>query len=200
MQDALYVEKYIEDIEEDDFEKIKQGYDLKAKLNQGLISKLELINKTDDNVRIYSNLAYLIAEGLVDIKIAFMRKGTFHYKFGVYVDAEGNEITSCGSDNLTEAAIHRNGESFDITCSWLCSEFDYGKIANTYDGDFSAISISPFVRVQFTKKDRLDALFRISSRRSFLENHDDEKIEPTLTKSGREWFFDQFAFSFSHQF
>ncbi len=77
---------------------------------------------------------------------------------------------------------------------------DYGKIANTYDGDFSAISISPFVRVQFTKKDRLDALFRISSRRSFLENHDDEKIEPTLTKSGREWFFDQFVFSFSHQF
>ena len=119
-----------EDIEEDDFKKIKLGYNLKAKLNQGLISKLELIEKTEDNIRIYSNLAYLIAEGLVDIKIAFMRKGTFHYKFGVYVDAEGNEITSCGSDNLTDAAIHRNGESFDITCSWLCSEFDYGKIAN----------------------------------------------------------------------
>lgn len=119
-----------EDIEEDDFEKIKRGYDLKAKLNQGLISKVELINKTDDNVRIYSNLAYLIAEGLVDIKIAFMRKGTFHYKFGVYVDAEGSEITSCGSDNLTDAAVNRNGESFDITCSWLCSDFDYGKISN----------------------------------------------------------------------
>lgn len=119
-----------EDIEEDDFKKIKLGYDLKAKLNQGLIPKLELIEKTGDNIRIYSNLAYLIAEGLVDIKIAFMRKGTFHYKFGVYVDADGNEITSCGSDNLTEAAIHQNGESFSITCSWLCSEFDYGKITN----------------------------------------------------------------------
>lgn len=119
-----------EDIEEDDFKKIKLGYDLKDKLNLGLISKLELIEKTDDNIRIYSNLAYLIAEGLVDIKIAFMRKGTFHYKFGVYVDAEGNEITSCGSDNLTDAAVNRNGESFDITCSWLCSQFDYGKIAN----------------------------------------------------------------------
>ena len=83
-----------EDIEEYDFKKIKLGYDLKAKLNQGLISKLELIEKTDDNIRIYSNLAYLIAEGLVDIKIAFMRKGTFHYKFGVYIDAEWNEITS----------------------------------------------------------------------------------------------------------
>ncbi len=119
-----------EDIEEDDFEKIKRGYALKTKLNQGLISKFELLDKTDDNIRIYSNLAYLIAEGLVDIKIAFMRKGTFHYKFGLYVDAEGNEITSCGSDNLTDAAIYGNGESFDITCSWLCSEFDYGKIAN----------------------------------------------------------------------
>lgn len=118
-----------EDIEKDDFEKIKLGYDLKAKLNQGLISKLELTNKTDDNIRIYSNLAYLIAEGLVDIKIAFMRKGTFHYKFGVYIDVEGNEITSCGSDNMTDAAINRNCESFDITCSWLCSEFDYGKIS-----------------------------------------------------------------------
>lgn len=119
-----------EDIEEDDFKKIKLGYDLKAKLNKGLISKLELIEQTENNIRIYSNIAYLIAEGLVDIKIAFMRKGIFHYKFGVYVDVEGNEITSCGSDNLTDAAIHRNGESFDITCSWLCSEFDYGKIAN----------------------------------------------------------------------
>ena len=119
-----------EDIEEDDFKKIKLGYDLKAKLNQGLISKLELTNKTDNNIRIYSNLAYLIAEGLVDIKIAFMRKGTFHYKFGVYVDSDGNEITSCGSDNITDAAVYKNGESFDITCSWLCSKFDYGKIAN----------------------------------------------------------------------
>lgn len=119
-----------EDIEEDDFKKIKLGYDLKTKLNQGLISKLELTNKTDNNIRIYSNLAYLIAEGLVDIKIAFMRKGTFHYKFGVYVDSDGNEITSCGSDNITDAAVYKNGESFDITCSWLCSKFDYGKIAS----------------------------------------------------------------------
>lgn len=117
-----------EDIEEEDFKKIKLGYNLKDKLNNGLITKLELIEKTENNLRIYSNLAYLIAEGLVEIKIAFMCKGTFHYKFGIYIDEEGNEITSCGSDNLTDAAINKNGESFDITCSWLCSNFDYGKI------------------------------------------------------------------------
>lgn len=75
---------------------------------------------------------------------------------------------------------------------------DYGDVAEKYCGDFTAISISPFVRVQFTKKDRLDALFRISSRRSFAEDHDDVSVEPTLTHSGREWFVDQFAFSFAH--
>lgn len=33
-----------------------------------------------------------------------------------------------GSNNETRAAIKDNFESFDLTCSWLASDFDAGKI------------------------------------------------------------------------
>ena len=117
------------DISEEDYNKIKLGYDLKDKLNKGLIEDLNQELSIDEQRKL-SILAYLIANNIIDIKIAFMKKGTFHYKFGIYRDAEDNIISSCGSNNFTQAALYDNAESFEITCSWLCSDWDYPKISN----------------------------------------------------------------------
>ena len=117
------------DISEEDYNKIKLGYDLKDKLNAGLIEDLKQELSIDEQRKL-SNLAYLIANNIIDIKIAFMKKGTFHYKFGIYRDDEDNIISSCGSNNFTQAALYDNAESFEITCSWLCSDWDYPKISN----------------------------------------------------------------------
>ncbi len=117
-------------ISKEDFDKIKEGYDLREYLNKQLLEDLDQrLNIAEE--KHLSNLAYLIGIGVVDIKIAFVRHGLFHHKSGVYIDSSGNKIVTCGSDNFTDAAYSSNGETFHVTCNWLCSEFDYQKIIST---------------------------------------------------------------------
>jgi len=63
--------------------------------------------------------------------MAFTKQGIFHDKFGIMKDAGENLICFRGSNNETEAAFRSNYESFDITCSWKASEFDYSKITKS---------------------------------------------------------------------
>lgn len=117
-------------ISEDDFNKIKQGYNLRDNLNKQLLDDLcQKLNMHEE--KCLSNLAYLIANELVDIKIAFIKNGLFHHKIGIYVDKDGNKIVTCGSDNFTDAAYSVNGETFHVTCDWLCSNFDHQKIVSS---------------------------------------------------------------------
>lgn len=117
------------ELSEEDYNSIKKGYKLKSEIEEGLIKDLSDELSLSEQEKL-SNLAYLIAKGIVEIKIAFMPIGTFHYKFGIYRDKNQNIVTSCGSDNFTKAAVIDNAEALSITCSWLCSEFDYEKISS----------------------------------------------------------------------
>lgn len=103
-----------------DYEIMKEGYTARERV----LSKIgqifeEEVNELDcfDSAKI-SNLAFLIQEGVVDIKIAFIKEGIFHDKFGLFEDENGNSIYFIGSFNETVAAIKKNFESFDVTCSW----------------------------------------------------------------------------------
>ena len=115
------------DISEEDYNSIVQGYKLKESLLNDLCNTISypVSYKEEQNL---SNLAYLIANGIVEIKIAFVKRGCFHYKFGIYADANNDIIVSNGSDNFTENAFTENAEALTITCSWQCSAFDYKKI------------------------------------------------------------------------
>lgn len=117
-----------EDISEEDFEMIKGGYDLRDKLTRGLIEKMETVLSKDEEMKL-NNLAYLISKGYVDIKIGFKRGGLFHSKFGICEDSDGDILYFTGSNNETQAAIKHNFESFDVTTSWLSSDFDQQKIS-----------------------------------------------------------------------
>lgn len=120
------------EISEEDFELIKAGYDIRKQLEEGVIQKLDEPLTTQESVN-YFNLAHLIANGYVDIKIGFTKKGIFHSKFGLCTDIENNIIYFTGSNNETEAAIESNYESFDITASWLASDFDVQKLYKARD-------------------------------------------------------------------
>lgn len=111
------------DISDKDFEEIKQGYKIKETVDADLVKSLqENLSLTEE--RQLSNLAYLISLGIVDIRIAFKRKGIFHDKCGIAKDEVGNVICFTGSNNETEAAVANNFESFQVTCSWLdCNGF-----------------------------------------------------------------------------
>ena len=67
-------------------------------------------------------LANLIAEGIMDIKVAFKIDlnvvGIFHEKIGIMEDSEGNRVAFTGSMNETYSGLLHNYESIDVFCSW----------------------------------------------------------------------------------
>jgi DNA phosphorothioation system restriction enzyme len=68
-----------------------------------------------------SALAWLVADGILDFKLALPRnkleRGEFHDKFGIFTDPEGNQISFNGSYNDSIQGT-RNYESIKIFCSW----------------------------------------------------------------------------------
>ena len=73
------------DIDEDTYSEIKKGYDLRKSVSEELVDLLneKLSDREEMNL---SNLAYFIANGTVEIKIAFKTKGIFHDKCGLMED------------------------------------------------------------------------------------------------------------------
>jgi len=60
----------------------------------------------------------MLSEGLLEIKIAFMKRGIYHEKFGIFTDEEGNKVYYNGSANETAAAKTDNFESFRVSATW----------------------------------------------------------------------------------
>ena len=115
------------DVSEDTFDAIRDGFNQKLYLDE--LTKNEMVDKLSLHDRVnLSNLSYLIACGIVEIKFGYCREGLFHSKSGYVSDEEGNEMCFVGSNNETRASITSNYEKFHITTSWLSSEFDRSRI------------------------------------------------------------------------
>lgn len=128
-----------EEISEEDYLLMKEGYEIRSSIKNKLIDnfddKLTLEEEKD-----ISNLAYLISIGVVDVKIAFVRKGIFHDKCGLFYDNSGDIICFRGSNNETEAAMKTNYETFIVTCSWvLDSKGFYEKIITKSKNEFERL-------------------------------------------------------------
>lgn len=119
------------DISESDYRMMVDGYSNKDKIEKELKNK---ISSTDIDID-FSNLAYLVSVGIVEIKIAFTSPGIFHDKYGLMYDDEDNYLYFRGSNNETIAAILNNYESFETTTSWDCSASEKFKI-NSAINDF----------------------------------------------------------------
>lgn len=67
-------------------------------------------------------MANLIADNILDIKIAFTEKetsfGMYHEKMGIISDDSGNSVAFSGSLNETLNALSFNYETIDVYCSW----------------------------------------------------------------------------------
>ncbi len=68
-----------------------------------------------------SALAWMVADEILTFKLALPRnkleRGEFHDKFGIFTDAEGNQVSFNGSYNDSIQGT-RNYESIKIFCSW----------------------------------------------------------------------------------
>ena len=110
-------------LSEEDLKAINDGYanreDLETKI---LLDSFEEPKNYFEEERL-NLLATLIAEGILDIKIAYSlnkdgKIGLFHPKLGLFYDDEENCVAFSGSMNETKSAFNDNYESFDVFTSW----------------------------------------------------------------------------------
>lgn len=142
------------EIDEEDFRIIKKGYSIKADLKNNLLEKLNEKLSLEEEKNI-SNLAYLISRDIVDIKIAFMTEGIFHEKCGLFYDDDDNIICYRGSNNETLAALDKNFESFNVSCSWLDSKGFYMKGINQSIADFEKLWSNQFDNIHVVGADEV---------------------------------------------
>ena len=141
---------------EEDIQSISLGYKTREEvIERALLRDFdEPKNKTE--FRKLNLLANLIAEGILDIKVAFKinanSAGIFHEKIGIVIDAEGNKVAFTGSMNETYSGLLQNYESIDVFCSWRDEDYDRVNIKenafdNLWDNLDTAMEVIPFPKV-----------------------------------------------------
>ena len=108
------------EISKEDYDKIKAGYDLLEEIKPLKLAERNerLTIKTQQQL---GNLAFMIAMGRAQIKIALTKKGIFHDKFGII--SSGNEkVFFNGSVNETKRGMNINYESISVDTSWDSSK------------------------------------------------------------------------------
>jgi len=109
-------------LSEEDIEAMNRGFELREKIiGDALMRELYEVDDYYEQERL-NLLANLIAEGHLDIKIAFIDKnnniGMYHEKMGIIEDCEGNKVAFSGSMNESHTAMKLNYESIDTYTSW----------------------------------------------------------------------------------
>lgn len=107
---------------DEDVEAVKMGYKARDEVIEASLLK-ELIEADTENNRNRLNLlAHLIAQRILDIKVAFTENecgiGIYHEKVGIIEDLQGNQVVFTGSMNESATAMISNYETIDVFCSW----------------------------------------------------------------------------------
>jgi len=109
-------------LSEGDVEAIRQGYKMRDTIMKNVVLRELNEPKTLFEEKCLNQLANLIAQDILDIKIAFTEKnnsvGMYHEKMGLITDRDGNTVAFSGSMNESLTAVSLNYESIDIFCSW----------------------------------------------------------------------------------
>ncbi|MDD4402676.1 MAG: phospholipase D-like domain-containing protein, partial [Desulfitobacteriaceae bacterium] len=109
-------------LSEDDIEAMRKGYELRNKIiEKALLREMHDAKSIFEQDRL-NLLAHLIADGTLDIKIAFTENegylGMYHEKMGIISDEDGNKVAFSGSMNESTTAMMINYEAIDVFCSW----------------------------------------------------------------------------------
>lgn len=107
---------------EDDVLDIERGYDLREVIARATVRALE-VEERDTVLDGLGLLGRLIAEGRLDIKLAFVqqagRVGIYHEKIGIFRDAVGDLVAFTGSSNETLGGLAANFESVEVYRGWI---------------------------------------------------------------------------------
>jgi len=113
-------------LSEEDIEAMKSGYERRDEIvKQAVIRELIEARNVFEEKRL-NLLANLIADNVLDIKIALMesksKMAIYHEKMGIVTDKDGNIVAFSGSMNESGNALNENYEVIDIWCSWKSNE------------------------------------------------------------------------------
>jgi len=128
-------------LSKEDIDAINYGYK-----NRDQIIEQSLLNSIKEPVNCFEEerlnlIATLIANGVLDLKIAFLENENgiklYHEKIAVFIDEEGNKIGYAGSVNESENGLDGNFESIYTFCSWKDASQIEG--AETTENDFDSM-------------------------------------------------------------
>ncbi len=107
---------------------IEKGYrdrsNLVEPLGNALLRNLEELHRSGELRAAVANLAWLVANGIIDVKVAVpirdgeVVRGMYHEKLGYFRDAAAQVVAFQGSQNETQFAVWANFESLWVYTSW----------------------------------------------------------------------------------
>ncbi|WP_404195389.1 DNA phosphorothioation system restriction enzyme [Streptomyces tauricus] len=105
----------------EDIAEIEAGYELRAVMEKAAVRDLERAAEDPRAARGLGKLGRLVAEGRLDIKLAYVasgnRVGMYHEKIGVFHDGQ-DLVAFKGSANETLSGLVGNFESIEVFRSW----------------------------------------------------------------------------------
>lgn len=109
-------------LSQEDLETIRLGYEEREKVIRGALRREMRKPENGYQTERLNILANLIADGVMDIRIAVINNnsgiGIYHEKVGIIGDSEGNKIAFSGSMNETSNALMANYETIDVFWNW----------------------------------------------------------------------------------
>lgn len=113
-------------LSDDDVEAMRYGYEERDRIVKEAIQRELREPITKFQAKQLNYLANLIAEGVLDIRIAItetsIKTGMYHEKMGIITDTQGNKVAFSGSMNETANALLANYETVDVFKSWNDNE------------------------------------------------------------------------------
>lgn len=159
-------------LSDDDVEAIRKGYEDRDKI----IEKALLNQLSDETLDFYSMerlnlLATLIAEGILDIRIAYTEDhkgiGMYHEKMGVITDAEGNSVAFSGSMNESSTAMSINYETIDVFRSW----------GDTFEANQERLKENAFVSIWNNTEPNIQVLEFPSISQAMIEKYRKKPVD-----------------------
>lgn len=159
-------------LSEKDIEAIHNGYKNRHEIiEESLLKNLNDVANSGEANRL-NLLANLIANEIMDIKIAITKTcGIYHEKLGIISDSQNNSVVFSGSMNETGTTIQENYEAFDVYCSW--KEYDRERINS---------KLEAFYNIWNGLDDYVDVLEFPNIKDEFIEKYKQTDLEEALKK------------------
>lgn len=167
---------------EEDIQSIRLGYKQRNEIIEEAILREIPEPKTKEESRRINLLANLIADNILDIKVAFKMDATsvgiFHEKIGLIEDCENNKVAFTGSMNETYSGLLLNYESIDVYCSWKAEDEERVQIKERafdllWDNLDDAIEVLDFPKVAISRLQK----YRVEDNVVLLEKVTNKSLE-----------------------